>query len=145
MRTALIAIGVAAASLAAGLAAAAATGAATTTLTVQLRGRNEVPAAPATNRGSVTLRLTPASGRVCWTFRLTKIDGKPNQAHIHKGGKGVSGPVVVPLYAAGKTYVAHACTKAKKSLVAAIVRRPTGYYVNVHNAKHPAGAMRGQL
>jgi hypothetical protein len=145
MRRAFIAVAVAGASLAAALAAGAATSVGTRTLVVQLRGSSETPAAPASNRGSVTLRLTPASGRVCWTFRLAKIDGKPNQAHIHKGRRGVAGPVVVPLYARGKTYVARGCTSAKKTVVAAIVKHPTAYYVNVHNAKHPAGAMRGQL
>jgi hypothetical protein len=145
MRRALIAFGVAVAALATAFAAGAASGAGTTTFTVQLRGSNEAPAAPASNRGRVTVKLTPASGRVCWTFVLAKIDGKPNQAHIHKGRRGVSGPVVIPLVANGKTYVARGCARAKKTLVAAIVKRPAGYYVNVHNAKHPAGAMRGQL
>ena len=145
MRRALIAVVVTAASLAAALAAGASTGAGTTKLVAQLRGSNERPAAPASTRGKVELRLTPSTGKVCWAFTLTKIDGTPLQAHIHKGGKGVSGPIVVPLAAHGKTYLRQACTTAKKSIVSAIVNHPSAYYVNVHNAKHPLGAMRGQL
>jgi hypothetical protein len=144
MRIALIAVAVVTAFLAAGLAAGTATGGetATTKLEAALRGANEKPSAPASNRGRAELRLNTTTGRVCWEFAVTKIDGKPNQAHIHKGRKGVSGPVVVPL---GGTYKRQGCTRAAKALVRSIVNRPGAYYVNVHNAKHPAGAMRGQL
>ncbi|HLM37760.1 MAG TPA: CHRD domain-containing protein [Gaiellaceae bacterium] len=139
MRKALIAAGVAAASLAAALAAGAATNA-TTKLEANLRGAAE--GAPASNRGRAEIRLTPSTGRVCWELRITKIDGKPNASHIHKGRRGISGNVVVPL---GAGYKRQGCTTASKALVRAIVRTPGAYYVNVHNAKHPAGAMRGQL
>jgi hypothetical protein len=144
MRRALIAVAVVTASLVAGLSAGAATGGGTATMKLEatLRGANERPSAPASNRGKAELRLNTATGRVCWEFALTRIDGKPNQAHIHKGGKGVSGNVVVPL---GGTYRRQGCTSAAKALVRSIVNRPGAYYVNVHNAKHPAGAMRGQL
>lgn len=145
MRTGVVVVTVALASLAAAFAAGAGTTAGTTKLAAQLRGTNEVPAAPASNRGKVEVRLTASTGRVCWTFTLTKIDGKPTQAHIHIGKKGVSGNVVIPLAAHGKPYVRQGCTTAKRSLVHAIIRKPAGYYVNVHNVKHPAGAMRGQL
>ncbi|MDX6507526.1 MAG: hypothetical protein QOG06_2170 [Gaiellaceae bacterium] len=141
MRKTLIAILVAAVSLVGVLTAGAAT-TATTKLEATLRGANERPAAAAANRGKVELRLTAATGKVCWEFKLTKIDGKPMQAHIHKGGKGVAGNVVVPL---GANYKRQGCTRAAKALVRAILKRPGAYYVNVHNAKHPAGAMRGQL
>ena len=139
MQKALTAAGVAAASLAVAIAAGAATNA-TTKLEANLRGSNEN--APASNRGKTEIRLTPSTGKVCWETKLTKIDGKPNASHIHKGGKGVSGNVVVPL---GAGYKRQGCTTAAKSLVKAIVKNPGSYYVNVHNAKHPAGAMRGQL
>jgi hypothetical protein len=142
MRRTLIAVLVTAASLAVAFAALAASGAGTSKLEARLRGGNERPAAPASNRGKAELRLNTASGRVCWEFALAKIDGKPAQAHIHKGRKGVAGPVVVPL---GAVFKRQGCTRAPKSLVRAIARRPGAYYVNVHNAKHPAGAMRGQL
>lgn len=140
MRKALTAAGVAAASLAAALAAGAATNAGTTKLEANLRGSNE--GAPASNRGKTEIRLTPSSGKVCWATTITKIDGKPNASHIHKGRKGVSGNVVVPL---GAGFKRQGCTTASKALVKAIIKNPGAYYVNVHNAKHPAGAMRGQL
>jgi hypothetical protein len=139
-----IAVAVVTALLAAGLAANVATGGGTATrkLEATLRGSNERPAAPASNRGKAELRLNTSTGRVCWEFALTRIDGKPIQAHIHKGARGVSGNVVVPL---GGTYKRRGCTSAAKALVRSIVNKPGAYYVNVHNAKHPAGAMRGQL
>ena len=140
MRKALTAAGVAAASLAVAIAAGAATNAGTTKLEAKLRGANE--GAPASNRGRTEIRLTPSTGRVCWETTIAKIDGKPNASHIHKGRRGVAGNVVVPL---GAGYKRQGCTRASKALVRAIVRSPGAYYVNVHNAKHPAGAMRGQL
>jgi hypothetical protein len=140
MRKALIAAGAAAASLAAAFAAGAANNATTAKLEANLRGSNEN--APSSNRGKTEVRLTPSTGRVCWETTITKIDGKPNASHIHKGRKGVSGNVVVPL---GAGYKRQGCTTAAKTLVRAIIRNPGAYYVNVHNAKHPAGAMRGQL
>jgi len=122
----------------------AANAAATKTVTfeIALKGKNEAPAAPASNKGKVELKLNTATGKVCWEFTLAKIDGKPNQAHIHKGKAGVSGNVVVPL---GANYKRQGCTKAAPSLVKSIAGHPGAYYVNVHNAKHPLGAMRGQL
>lgn len=139
MRKALTAAAVATASLAVALAAGAATNA-TTKLEASLRGAAE--GAPASNKGRAEIRLTPSTGKVCWEITISKIDGKANAAHIHKGGKGVAGNVVVPL---GAGFKRQGCTTAEKTLVRAIVKNPGRYYVNVHNAKHPAGAMRGQL
>jgi CHRD domain-containing protein len=121
---------------------AGARSAATVELVAKLKGIGEVPAAPASNTGRAELKLNSATGRVCWVFSITKIDGKANAAHIHKGAKGVSGPVKVPL---GTAFKRTGCTKAAKALVRSILAKPGAFYVNVHNAKHPAGALRGQL
>jgi hypothetical protein len=122
--------------------ASAATSASGTKFEIALKGPNESPAAPASNRGRVELTLNARTGKVCWEFKLARIDGAPNQAHIHKGRRGVSGNVVVPL---GAGYKRQGCTTASRGLVRSILRTPGGFYVNVHNAKHPLGAMRGQL
>jgi|SRR5690349_14669797 hypothetical protein len=142
MRRTLIALVISALALVGVLAANAATSARTAKFEIALKGTNEKPAAPASNKGKVELTLNTATGKVCWDFKLTKIDGKPSQAHIHKGKAGVSGNVVVPL---GANYKRQGCTSAAKSLVKSIAGHPGAYYVNVHNAKHPLGAMRGQL
>ena len=92
--------------------------------------------------GLVVLRLSTSKGTVCWQFSAVKNIAKPLQAHIHKGAKGVSGPIVVPL---GASYKAKGCTKAAKGLIEKIETSPNAYYVNIHNAKYPAGAIRGQL
>jgi CHRD domain-containing protein len=111
-------------------------------LNAQLRGTNEVPAAPASNRGKVEIKLMPASSKVCWEFTISKIDGAGNAAHIHKGKAGVSGPVFIAL---GTKYKRQGCVAAPKAKINAVAKSPGGFYVNVHNAKHLGGAMRGQL
>jgi len=92
--------------------------------------------------GFVVVHLSTAKGTACWQFTNVKNIAKPTQAHIHKGGKGVSGPVVIPF---GASYKAKGCAKAAKSLIGKIETNPNRYYVNIHNAKYPAGAIRGQL
>ena len=69
------------------------------------------------------MTLNAATGKVCWEFKLAKIDGKPTQAHIHKGKAGVAGNVVVPL---GASYKRQGCTSAAKSLVKAIAQAARG-------------------
>ena len=94
MRKGLLTIAALAAALATGLVlAAVATATGGGHLHAQLRGTNEVPAAPASNRGSVEVTL--AAGKVCWEFTINKIDGKGTAAHIHKGKPGTSGPVYI--------------------------------------------------
>jgi hypothetical protein len=107
---------------------------------IELLGANERPN-PGDPDGSGTAWLTinPGLGEVCWTIEWSGI-AEPFASHIHRAGPDVAGPVVVPLLP-----VAGGCTTADRELLIAIMLEPEGYYVNVHNAEYPAGALRGQL
>jgi len=93
--------------------------------------------------GSATVTIDPAKSEVCYTLKVSGIE-PATMAHIHKGAAGVSGPVVVPLDAP-TSGTAQGCKPAAAEVIAAIVASPADYYVNVHNATFPKGAIRGQL
>lgn len=107
-----------------------------------LAGKKEVPKGAPAGSGLVVVHLDATKGTVCWSFAMVAKIDKPTAAHIHKGKAGVAGPVVVPF---GASYKAKGCTKATAKLIAAIEEHPASYYVNVHTAKYPAGAIRGTL
>jgi hypothetical protein len=111
-------------------------------VSAKLKGSNEVPKGDPNGRGLVVLHLSTAKGTACWQFSHVANIAKPTVAHVHKGRKGVSGPIVIPL---GATYKAKGCQKASRRLTVAIETNPNRYYVNIHNAKYPGGAIRGQL
>jgi hypothetical protein len=94
--------------------------------------------------GHATFKIDPAKNEVCYTLMVEKI-GAATAAHVHKGAAGASGPPVVPMTkpdAAGKS---SGCATADAAVVKDILANPAGYYVNVHNAEFPGGAIRGQL
>ncbi len=121
---------------------AVASGAMHPELGAKLLGKAEVPKGAPAGHGIVNLDLKAAKGQVCWTFGgLVGID-KPAAAHIHRAPPGKAGPIVVPL---GGAFEAKGCTTAPKQLIEAIEGNPGAFYVNVHTAKYPNGAVRGQL
>jgi hypothetical protein len=113
------------------------------TYTVHLKGSEDVPKGSPKGKGVFRYQIVTKSDELCYSLTWSGI-GTPFAAHIHKGKKGVEGPIVVPLSDAAP--VAHSgCVKVKASLLLAIKKKPSDYYVNVHTKKYPGGAVRGQL
>ena len=110
-------------------------------LYASLNGQNETPKGDPKATGKAEIKLDATTGKVCWEFTLKGVSG-PNAAHIHKGKPGTAGAVVIPF---GTAFKREGCTTASKALIAAILARPSAYYVNVHTSKYPAGSVRGQL
>ncbi|MET7620474.1 CHRD domain-containing protein [Streptomyces sp. NPDC005408] len=121
------------------------------TFAAQLSGANEVPVqgGPAVNDpdGKAVALVKVKGDRV--TFALQWKGFTPSLGHIHEGAAGKNGAVKVPLFgtampdsvnsAAGQV----ALTDAK--LADSIRKNPAGFYVNLHSAEFPGGAVRGQL
>ena len=115
-------------------------------LVAKLTGANAQ--AHAGDHGNVVVRLNAKTLKVCWSYsnlKLTPKDGlgsTPTFSHIHTGAAGVNGAVLVPF---GATFARSGCTTTSKEIITGILANPSGYYVNVHNASYPGGAIRGQL
>ena len=112
--------------------------------TAKLTGAAEVPG-PGDTDGSGTAQVTfnPDKGEVCYELTVAKIE-EATMAHIHEGAADKEGPPKVTLDAP-KAGSAKGCKSADAALVKAIMQNPANYYVNVHNAVFPKGAVRGQL
>jgi hypothetical protein len=92
--------------------------------------------------GSATLVLHPQSQYVCFTINVSNITLPAFAAHIHVGA---TGSIVVPLAGPNKTGQSRGCVNASTAVLQAISIHPGRYYVNVHNAPYPNGAVRGTL
>lgn len=114
------------------------------TATANLTGAAEVPGPGDTDGGgTVQVTLKPEKGEVCYELSVTKID-EATAAHIHEGAVGKDGAVKVGLDAP-KGGAAKGCKTAEAAVITEIMANPANYYVNVHNAAFPKGAVRGQL
>ena len=94
--------------------------------------------------------VTHRRGRTLCFRIVARNVGDAVAAHIHRGRRGTNGPIVVGLFddARGNgdfTRRARCLRAASRRLVRQIVRRPGGFYVNLHTAEFPNGAVRGQL
>jgi CHRD domain len=108
-----------------------------------LAGRAETPPGAANGTGAAVIAFH-GSSVVCWRFAHLHGFINATFAHIHIGAKGKSGNIVVPL-STGPALHHQGCVPVSGSLVKAIERDPSGYYVNIHSKRYPGGAVRAQL
>lgn len=109
-----------------------------------LAGKNERPRADKDGRGSFAANF--AGGELCYGYVVKNI-ADPAAAHIHKGAAGKNGDVVITLDTprSGNPGTVSGCVDVAAGLRRKILANPATYYVNVHNADFPGGAVRGQL
>ena len=109
-----------------------------------LFGENEVgKGAGEEASGDFSAELDIGKGRFCYMLEVDGLD-EVTAAHIHEGGKGNNGPPVLTLQLAGANGD-DICVNVDKELLSMIARNKARYYVNVHTAAFPEGAIRGQL
>lgn len=137
-------------------------------LEASLDGRSEVASGARSNRNvgdpngrgeAYVFGIDGDPTTLCYVLTVEKIaeldqapvQGGPRAAHIHKGAPGTNGPVVANLAWPQGGNAADCLTEGEpgkfptSEKVADILANPGEYYVNVHNAEFPRGAIRGQL
>jgi hypothetical protein len=96
--------------------------------------------------GFATLTINLGQRTVCWDLQASGVQLPATAAHIHEAAPGLSGPIVVGLSAPDAGGAAIGCkTVDDKDLLKEILEDPASFYVNVHTAEFPAGAIRAQL
>jgi hypothetical protein len=113
-------------------------------LITTMTGAAEVPG-PGDPDGTGTARITlnPGKGEVCYELTVDKI-ATANAAHIHEGAVDKAGPPILTLTAPANGSSKDCATLAREKIMD-IIKNSASYYVNVHNAEYPNGAVRGQL
>jgi hypothetical protein len=112
---------------------------------IELSGAAEV-GTPGDPDGSGTARVIVSARKLeACIFANTRNVSPLTLAHIHQGAAGVNGPVVVDFTSLLDGNRVRGCVAANPNIIQAIRTNPAGFYVNVHNADFPRGALRGQL
>ena len=117
--------------------------------TTELTGEAEVSNAGVPNRGDLdgtgtaSIAINPGQERVCFDVQVANI-AAPARGHIHRGVAGTNGGIMVTFFEVDNVILNH-CVDTTRALAKEIIQHPERFYVNVHNAEFPAGALRGQL
>jgi hypothetical protein len=113
-------------------------------LNATLTGNAEVPGpGDSDGTGTFTVTLNAGKNQVCYELAVSNI-GSATAAHIHIGEAGKAGPVLVTLTTPSNGS-SKDCATLEREKILEILKSPENYYVNVHNADFPDGAVRGQL
>lgn len=115
------------------------------TLFVSMSGIQEIPGpGDPDGNGTVEIRVVPGTGSVCWNLYARAIEAA-TAAHIHRGTAGSAGPPVVTLATPDANGRSQGCATVDVQVAREMSMAAQNFYVNVHTATHPQGAIRGQL
>lgn len=109
-----------------------------------LTGAQEPGGGDPDGAGEAEISISDDFGQVCWEVKNIRNIATPTAAHIHMGAPGVNGPVVFTLKKSNEGSW-QGCTDGSEWTQNRIQGNPGAFYVNVHNADYPNGAIRGQL
>ncbi|WP_170128084.1 CHRD domain-containing protein [Euzebya rosea] len=112
----------------------------------ELSGDQEVPDPGAMMAGGVTFLTTNDDDDMCHVTFWGGLESAPTAAHIHSGGPGEAGDVLIGLTVSPVGIGSHSdCVEDTDGDALATFRAaPADHYVNLHTAEFPGGALRGQ-
>ena len=109
-----------------------------------LTGANVPGGGDADGYATAEISVSDEAGQVCYDINDVRGIGPITGAHIHRGAAGVNGPVVFTMNEANEgDYTG--CTDAPEYVQEFLEAARGAFYVQVHTAQYPNGAIRGQL
>ncbi len=121
------------------------TAAAQAHLKAHLGGVQENP--PVAGDGSGTASFTLIDNTIYYTLTVEGLSGPVTAAHLHRGQRGVNGPVVFDLGGDFNFHAPNTATGEIAGLTSADVADllSGSLYLNVHTSANPGGEIRGQV
>ena len=110
-------------------------------LSLTLTGDAEVPGPGSDGTGTATLDYD--GSELCATV-VVDGTGPITAGHVHAAPAGEAGPVVIDLLLEGDGELPRSCVEIGAE-GGVIFEDPTSYYLNLHTAELPDGAVRAQL
>jgi len=110
-----------------------------------LDGGQEVPPVTTTATGSCTVTLNDSTNQVSASCTYSGLSSNANNAHIHTGALGVSGPPIVNLSFTAATSGTASVTNDPLSPAEVTAMKDGDTYINIHSVNHGGGEIRGQV
>jgi len=110
------------------------------TYTAFLYGANEVGSGDADGFGVATLAIDNVGSTASWSILALNVDLPLTGAHIHSAAAGINGPVIVDF---SGSVIGSGLFDTDLASITPL--SSPNFYINIHNAFYPAGAIRGQL
>ena len=102
--------------------------------------------------GTAKLRLHPNAGKLCYTIKVRGLEAPVEpapgigDAHIHLlATGGIAVDLETEFRLVDGFYISTGCVPVTDELAQAIVSDPGAFYINIHNAPYPGGALFGTL
>ena len=115
-----------------------------TTYRANLTGAQVVGGGDPDGSANAEVTIEDNFNQVCWSISDIRGISPVTAAHIHIGARGVNGPPVFPLTKSNEgTW--RGCSAGAEWTQDRIEGNPENFYVNLHTADYPNGAIRGQL
>ncbi|HEX2793256.1 MAG TPA: CHRD domain-containing protein [Croceicoccus sp.] len=114
------------------------------TYNANLTGAAEVGGGDPDGSGKAEVSISDAFDQVCYEIKDVTGIGPVTAAHIHYGKAGTNGPPVFTLTKSNEGRW-QGCKDGKEWTENRLQGNPQDFYVNLHTAEYPNGAIRGQL
>jgi CHRD domain len=100
------------------------------------------PAGEPNGSGFAAISVNASTGELCWKFSQLKNVTRPTVARIYRAaslGSFLYG------FRLGHTYKSSGCLPENPIFLGLLGARPQEFYVSIHSARFPEGAVRGQV
>ena len=114
------------------------------TYNATLTGSNVVGGGDPDGYARAEVSISDAFDQICYEVKDVRNIGTVTAAHIHAGRAGTNGPPVFTLVKSNEGEW-QGCRDGAEWTENRLQGNPSDFYVNLHNADYPNGAIRGQL